>query len=1028
MRNRILILWILSCFQSLGQTTVIEEYFNTSTGTSYSVSNNFIGNGNLWLMQRSGDDWGARIDGGILDLTNDASTNTNVNGNVFAYISTDSIKAPFTNRLCALPGKIEWKFNMQQIRTGPSGFGANTYGVAMILASNSKEIFATGFKSYAVVLGNSGNPKPIRLVRINNSVITDMIASNTTGLEDFGNEHLSIAVTFDPYTFEWELFVRNDGSSFANPDTGSLTSQGKVINKTHTADTMNFMGCYWQGSTAANQTAKFDNITVKVINQSNTEISAIGLSGIYRQHFNSLMHAGSGLVWKDDFTIAGWYASRTEYNTGSGNSFGGNLYSYGSVDNPERALGSLASATTGNIHYGVKLFNKTGVTVNAVYLKYKGEQWRNSGENSEHQLDFYYSTSFTNLTSGTYHNLASLNFYTPVWGGTAGMLNGNAIQNSKIIGAVFPVTLADGDSIMFRWTDIDETGLDHGYGIDDLEIVFYASIPVALPHLTTDFDVFTAKNSVVMVPDTFNVNHLLNLDSGQFVLNGNCLKINGLLTQDAGGFSGNENASLLISGDTDRLNLPEVVLGNLTIERSNGVAQTGELTVYDTLRLTTGNLNIGYNRLIMHGQFIGDGLIEGNDTAALQISGNSAVGAGTVSFKQGNNKLKSLIIDREGVPGTNASLVLGSDIEVVDSLVLTKGIVQLDTNNMFFSGKNLSGGNSESYVRTNSTGTFQCYGGQDILIPIGFNPFLPLVVDCNNCDSIVISSRVEKGVTDALNSQVTSNVVNATWTISTDDTLTNVGIVFQWPETLELNNFDRSQAFTAKRYNYNSPWQTNAVSGASGSNPYLLSDSFSFSNNQSVLFTIGDNITLLPVNLAYFTVEEKQNQAQLQWATYSETNNSHFELYRSLEGETFDLIATISGMGNSFALSTYEYQDNLNNIQTSFIQYQQCQFDYNGEKDCSDIITLIRNKKANPELIKVFKTPDGLITVKRSDKISYKPSFKINLCNVTGNIIQSYEFQRHETEIKIDSRQLATGFYLIGNDEVGYVKWIEVGN
>src|SRR5690606_5167126 len=133
----------------------------------------------------------------------------------------------------------------------------------------------------------------------------------------------------------------------------------------------------------------------------------------------------------------------------------------------------------------------------------------------------------------------------------------------------------------------------------------------------------------------------------------------------------------------DRLNLPELVLGYLTIERINGVVQTGDLTVFDTLKMTTGNLNIGPNRLIMQGQIIGDGLIEGNDTAALLISSNSAVGAGTISFKQGNNKLNSLIVNRYGVSGTNASLVLGTDIEVVDSLVLTKGIVQLDTNNLF---------------------------------------------------------------------------------------------------------------------------------------------------------------------------------------------------------------------------------------------------------------------------------------------------------------------------------------------------------
>jgi hypothetical protein len=76
---------------------------------------------------------------------------------------------------------------------------------------------------------------------------------------------MSIRLTYTPSTNTWELFGRNDGnSSFADPTSGTLTSFGTVVDNTYTSVPLNFMGAYWQGSTAANQTSTFDNVSVTV--------------------------------------------------------------------------------------------------------------------------------------------------------------------------------------------------------------------------------------------------------------------------------------------------------------------------------------------------------------------------------------------------------------------------------------------------------------------------------------------------------------------------------------------------------------------------------------------------------------------------------------------------------------------------------------------------------------------------------------------------------------------------------------------
>ncbi len=92
-----------------------------------------------------------------------------------------------------------------------------------------------------------------------------LIISWYLGLTDFGNEYLSVKVTYNPSNNTWELFVRNDGASaFADPLTGSLTSQGTAVDNTNTGTSLPLMGAWWQGNTAANNTAFFDNVTLQV--------------------------------------------------------------------------------------------------------------------------------------------------------------------------------------------------------------------------------------------------------------------------------------------------------------------------------------------------------------------------------------------------------------------------------------------------------------------------------------------------------------------------------------------------------------------------------------------------------------------------------------------------------------------------------------------------------------------------------------------------------------------------------------------
>lgn len=259
---------------SQSTATVFSADFTASAGTGYTTTAGFVGTSTVWSHSTSGTDFGARINGGTATLSNDASAAANANGWNMISTSTSSFTTPYNTALSSNPGMVTWTFNMRQLRANPSGFTSSLYGAAFILAGTSGTTNSVG-TGYAVILGNSGKTDPLKLVSYSGGLqtTTQILASNTSGLADFGNTYLSVKVTYTPSTNTWQLFVRNDGSAFLDPNSGSLTLQGTAINSTYASSVLPIMGAFWNSSTRANQTAVFDNVKVTVAVPTITSIS-----------------------------------------------------------------------------------------------------------------------------------------------------------------------------------------------------------------------------------------------------------------------------------------------------------------------------------------------------------------------------------------------------------------------------------------------------------------------------------------------------------------------------------------------------------------------------------------------------------------------------------------------------------------------------------------------------------------------------------------------------------------------------------
>jgi uncharacterized protein len=207
------------------------------------------------------------------------------------------------------------------------------------------------------------------------------------------------------------------------------------------------------------------------------DISYTSNGQVVTQDFNSLGTAGAS--WTDDSTVAGWFSNRTTYLADNGSSSAGELFSYGATGNSERAIGSVAH-TVGQIQFGIRLTNNTGNTMTKLTVTYDGEQWRAANKDTAQALTFGYAIG-SNLALGSlgYVGVSQLNFTSPTLT-NGGALDGNAAAN-RVAGITFSINnivWLPGQQLMLRWTDVDNTGNDHGLAIDNFNFV-------AVPEPTT---------------------------------------------------------------------------------------------------------------------------------------------------------------------------------------------------------------------------------------------------------------------------------------------------------------------------------------------------------------------------------------------------------------------------------------------------------------------------------------------------------------------------------------------------------------
>jgi hypothetical protein len=345
-----------------------------------------------------------------------------------------------------------------------------------------------------------------------------MLQGQTTALT------VSSAVGTQPLSYQWYQGslsnpLGNTGE-FSGAEANALTIAGATLN-----DAANYFCVVSNaGGSATSQSA---SVTVIVP----PALSYVGYSNqVYVQNFNSLPNPGTtnvntvvgfqtiggityGVANPFDFaypvytnvtagasgglnlaaTMPGWYgecdaqtaATGAQLGAADGSTTTGGIYSFGTTNagtTGDRALGLIATSSSGGTHFGLKLINQSSNNLSNISLQYTGEFWKTGTKPKTMTFSYAIDPTGNNSTLSSSEILASSNnlvsslYVTFPTAGKVGATNGHLAINQKNL-AVTNLALSSawqpGYALWLVWSINDPTGSGQGYGIDNFS--FYSS-------------------------------------------------------------------------------------------------------------------------------------------------------------------------------------------------------------------------------------------------------------------------------------------------------------------------------------------------------------------------------------------------------------------------------------------------------------------------------------------------------------------------------------------------------------------------
>jgi len=193
-------------------------------------------------------------------------------------------------------------------------------------------------------------------------------------------------------------------------------------------------------------------------------------------------------------------------------------------------------------------------------------------------------------------------------------------------------------------------------------------------------------------------------------------------------------------------------------------------------------------------------------------------------------------------------------------------------------------------------------------------------------------------------------------------------------------------------------------------------ESIVFLDNEATLLGPGTmanyNGAAFPVEWLSFNGKQEGADAILDWSTASEINNKKFEIERSVDGQSFEIIGDKAGKGNTTVISDYSYVDRgAGAMGFRKLYYRLRQVDYDGTFDYSPTIEL---GIVSDKTLSILGYPNPFNNELRIRYTSIvKQNLEIEVLNAVGQKIYAHSTREEEGDLSIDVSRWAQGVYYL---------------
>jgi hypothetical protein len=226
--------------------------------------------------------------------------------------------------------------------------------------------------------------------------------------------------------------------------------------------------------------------------------------------------------------------------------------------------------------------------------------------------------------------------------------------------------------------------------------------------------------------------------------------------------------------------------------------------------------------------------------------------------------------------------------------------------------------------------------------------------------------------TYSVSTTVGSNIINTsnTTALSVGAPISGAGI----PVGSTITSILNSGAFTISN-----------PATASGVITATLGATASAGTSFNALYTVAQSTVPLPIKLLTFTAEHEGEFVTCRWTTASETNNDHFDIERSTDGETFEKIGKVNGFGAGVSTTNRSYSFNDPDKCNEIRYYRLRQVDIDGHFEYSDVVAV--NCASKDQSIQIHPNPASESITYQFNQ-GYDEVLSIRIIDVTGRILK----------------------------------------